>query len=406
MTKLLMLYFISLVGCATSANQTLVQDNVETGSVKDTTEVMKTGAENIELYLGQLKNKKVGFVVNQSSKIGNQHILDFMLSEGIKPAKIFALEHGIRGTVADGDHIKNGVDSITGSPIISLYGTNRKPTKEDMTGLDVIVFDIQDVGVRFYTYISSLQLILESGAENKVKVIVLDRPNPHANYVAGPVLEDKFKSFVGAFNIPVVYGMTIGELAGMMVGERWINEAANCNYEVIKCTNYDRNKLYPLSAWPSPNLPNMRAVLLYPSLCFFEGTDVSVGRGTSKQFQIFGHPAFKDLYNFSFKPMPNVGSSSPPQMNVTCYGRDLSDLDPDMLFQKQKIDYSYVVEAFAATKKTGVELVTRASHFDRLAGTERLKTAVTSGKTIEEIEAMFSAEIEAFKSKRQKYLLY
>lgn len=406
MTKLLMLYFISLIGCATPTQNKPVPENMEQSVVTDTARIMKTGAENTASYLNQLKNKRVGFVVNQSSKIGDQHLLDFMLSNGVKPAKIFALEHGIRGTVADGDHIKNGVDSITGSPIISLYGTNRKPTKADMSGLDIVVFDIQDVGVRFYTYISSLQLILESGAENKVKVIVLDRPNPHANYVAGPVLEDKFKSFIGAFNIPVVYGMTIGELAGMMVSESWINEAASCDFEVIKCTNYDRNKLYPLSAWPSPNLPNMRAVLLYPSLCFFEGTDVSVGRGTNKQFQIFGHPAFKDQYDFSFKPMPNIGSSSPPQMNVTCYGRDLTNLEPELLFQKQKIDYSYLIEAYSATKKNGVELVTRASHFDRLAGTERLKNAVTSGKSMDEIEAMFSVEIENFKTKREKYLLY
>ena len=368
--------------------------------------IMKSGAENYETYLPLLLGKKVGFVVNHSSKVGEEHLLDFLAKKDVQPAKIFALEHGIRGNISDGEKIENGIDVKTGAPVVSLYGKSRKPSPADISDLDVIVFDIQDVGVRFYTYISSLQLILEAGAENGVKVLVFDRANPHANYVAGPILEDKFKSFVGAFNIPIVYGMTIGELAKMMVGEKWINKAEACDYEVIKCTGYDRDDLHELSAKPSPNLPNMRSVLLYPSICFFEGTDVSLGRGTDKQFQVLGHPKFKDLYNFSFTPMPNVGSVDPPQKGVACYGKDLSSLDVNDLYKMRKIDYSYLVEMYKATQKTGVYLVTKVSHFDRLAGTKRLSDAIISGKTATEIEALFNAELDAFKTKRAKYLLY
>lgn len=406
MLKCLLWLSLAFLACGQKAvnaeNTSPESENLENVALPE----MKTGAENYELYLPQLKDKRVGFVVNQSSKVGEQHLLDFMLEKGIQVSKIFALEHGIRGLVADGGKVSDGIDSLTGAPIVSLYGKSRKPSPEDLSDLDVIVFDIQDVGVRFYTYISSLQLVLEAGAENGKKVLVFDRPNPHAHYVSGPMLEENWKSFVGAFHIPVVYGMTIGELAQMMVGEKWLNATEKLDYEVIRCTDYDRNKLYPLSAWPSPNLPNMRSVLLYPSLCFFEGTDVSVGRGTNTQFQVFGHPAFKGQYDFTFTPSPNVGSTSPPQNGKACFGRDLSSLEPDSLFALQKLDYSYLVEAYQACKNAGVDLVTKSSHFDRLAGTERLKLAVESGKTVEEIEVMFKNEEEAFKVLRAKYLIY
>ncbi|MCB0376416.1 MAG: DUF1343 domain-containing protein, partial [Sinomicrobium sp.] len=318
----LLLWLFLVFSCGKGINN---PDAPKTAAVQEhpSEKPVVTGAGATEAYLPLLRGKKTGVVANQTSIIGaGTHLVDSLLALGVTVTKVFAPEHGFRGTADAGERIQDGTDPNTGLPVISLYGNNKKPTKAQLTGLDIVVFDIQDVGARFYTYISTLDYVMEACAEAGVPVMVLDRPNPNGHYVDGPVLEPEYRSFVGMHPVPVVHGMTIGEYAKMINGEGWLADGKQCELIVIPIKNYDHNTAYSLPVKPSPNLPNDKAVNLYPSLCFFEGTNVSVGRGTDMQFQVYGSP-FLPERGFRFVPEPNEGAKKPPYQGTICYGEDL-----------------------------------------------------------------------------------
>ena len=340
---------------------------------------LKTGAEQPELYLPVLKNKKVGLVVNNTSRINNTHLVDFLISENIHIETIFAPEHGFRGDVSAGETIKDGVDSITGIRVISLYGKTKKPTIEHLQNIDLVVFDIQDVGCRFYTYISTLHLVLEACAENDIPLLVLDRPNPNGDYVAGPVLKPGFQSFVGLDPIPVVHGCTIGEYAKMVNGENWHKADMRCKLEVIPVKNYTHSIIYNLPVKPSPNLPNYLSVRLYPSLCFFEATSVSVGRGTDYPFQVLGG-LDSSLGNFQFTPksIPGV-SANPLNKDKQCFGIDLRELE-----EVPKFTLKYFLDFYCKFKKKE-DFITRENWLNTLAGTDKLIQQLKMGKSETEI---------------------
>jgi uncharacterized protein YbbC (DUF1343 family) len=353
------------------------------------------GAERTDTYLPLLKNKNVGVVGNQTSMIANTHLVDSLLSLEIDVVKVFSPEHGFRGKADAGAIIEDGIDSKTGIPIISLYGNNKKPTREQLLGIDVLVFDIQDVGVRFYTYISTLHYVMEAAAENNIKVIVLDRPNPNGHYVDGPILDTNFKSFVGMHPVPIVHGMTIGEYAKMINGENWIT--TRCELIVIEMENYTHNTNYDLPIKPSPNLQNARAVNLYPSLCLFEGTNISVGRGTDYPFQHFGAPYLKS--NYSFMPKSGEGSKYPKHEDIVCFGTDLR-FQEDYL---TALNLNWIIETF---KQCSEKEEFFNNFFDKLAGTDKLKKQIIAGMTAKEIKASWQEGLEEFKKIRKKYLIY
>ena len=358
----------------------------------------KTGADNSENYLPLLKDKKVGVVSNQTGVLSNNtHLVDFLVSNAIQVQKIFAPEHGFRGTADAGELIIDGKDAKTGLPIISLYGANKKPKPEQLEGIDILVFDIQDVGARFYTYISSLHYIMEACAENNIPLLVLDRPNPNGYMIDGPILEKEFSSFVGMHPVPVLYGMTIGEYAQMINGEKWLKESLQCNLKVIPCVDYDRNASYHIIERPSPNLPNDQAINLYASLCFFEGTNISVGRGTDKQFQIYGSPYLAQS-GFSFIPEPNFGSKEPMHKDVTCFGEDLTTIDP-----VSQIELKWLIRAYNTTadKTTFFN-----PFFTKLAGTQTLQLQIEEGISERKIKKSWKPGLDQFKEIRKKYLLY
>ncbi len=361
-----------------------------------------TGAERTEIYVNSLKNKRVGIVANQTTVIGKTHLVDSLLSLGIEVKKVFSPEHGFRGTASAGEHVKSSKDIKTGLPIVSLYGKNKKPTKEQISDLDVIIFDIQDVGARFYTYISTLHYVMEAAAENGKKILVFDRPNPNGFYVDGPVLNPKFESFVGKHKIPVVHGLTVGELAKMINGEGWLKNGIKCELEVVKSLNYEHTDFYKLPVAPSPNLPNMSSVYLYPSICFFEGTSVSVGRGTDLPFQVIGSP-FIDSTEFSFIPAPNGGSKSPKHKGKTCHGYNLSMFGLLYIRNTKQLYLHWLV---GMNEKTNGKFITRASFFDLLAGTDSMRKQIEAQKSIEEIRLSWQNDLETYKIMRKKYLLY
>jgi uncharacterized protein YbbC (DUF1343 family) len=358
----------------------------------------KTGADNSENYLPLLKNKKVGVVSNQTGILSNNtHLVDFLVSNAIQVQKIFAPEHGFRGTADAGELIIDGKDTKTGLPIISLYGANKKPKPEQLEGIDILVFDIQDVGARFYTYISSLHYIMEACAENNIPLLVLDRPNPNGYIIDGPVLEKEYSSFVGMHPVPVLYGMTIGEYAQMINGEKWLKDEVQCNLQVIHCVGYDRNASYHITERPSPNLPNDHTINLYASLCFFEGTNVSVGRGTDKQFQIYGSP-YLPQSGFNFIPEPNFGSKEPMHKDVTCYGEDLTIIEP-----VSQIELKWLIRAYNTTAdKTSFFN----PFFTKLAGTQTLQLQIEEGISERKIKKSWKPGLDQFKEIRKKYLLY
>ncbi|MEK7257001.1 MAG: DUF1343 domain-containing protein, partial [Bacteroidota bacterium] len=298
------------------------------------------GAERMQEYLPLLQGKKIALVVNHTSLVGETHLADTLFQLGIQIEKIFAPEHGFRGTASDGETVKDSKDAATGIPILSLYGSKKKPDRQDLANLDLVIFDIQDVGARFYTFIYTMTYVMEACAENNLPLLVLDRPNPNGHFVDGNILKPSHRSFVGLHEIPVVNGMTVGEYAKMVNGEGWLAGGVRCDLKVIACENYDHRTAYDLPVKPSPNLPNMRAVYLYPSICFFEGTVVSVGRGTDKQFQVIGAPGF-EKGNFSFTPRPMEGAKNPPQEGKVCNGYDLTHLKPEDLRQRNTLDLSY-----------------------------------------------------------------
>ncbi|WP_266202279.1 exo-beta-N-acetylmuramidase NamZ family protein [Pontibacter kalidii] len=358
---------------------------------------LKMGAEQLDLYLPQLAGKRVGMIVNQTSTIGQTHLVDTLLSRGVQIKTIFAPEHGFRGEADAGAHIKDGNDPKTGLPIISLYGNNKKPLPEQIKDLDVLLFDIQDVGTRFYTYISTMHYAMEAAAENGKEVMVLDRPNPNGHYVDGPVLEPDQVSFVGMHPIPIVHGLTVGELANMINGEKWLKGGLQANLTVIPMTAYDHNMAYELPVRPSPNLPNAQSIALYPSICFFEGTNVSVGRGTPTPFQVIGSPYYQKK-DFSFTPVSTPGATNPPHKDVTCYGQDLTNVQV-----ADKVDLAYLLGMYQHSTNKDKFFN---NFFEKLAGTKKLREQVIAGKTEAEIRASWEPALSNYKAKRKQYLLY
>ena len=363
------------------------------------------GAYNLKSYLPLLSGKSVAVVANHTSFIENSHLVDTLLSLGVKVSKIFCPEHGFRGTASAGEKIKNSKDFKTGLPIVSLYGSHKKPTKKDLEGIDVVVFDIQDVGVRFYTYISTLQLVSEACAENNIPLIVLDRPNPNGFYVDGPILDTtKYRSFIGMQPVPIVYGMTIGEYILMLKGEKWLNTKKSLNLTVIKCQNYTHNSLYELPIMPSPNLKDMKAIYLYPSLCLLEGTLISVGRGTLYPFRIYGAPFFPDTLSYKFKPVSMEGAFKPKFENELCYGYDVSDY-ADTILQKKQIILDFIINSYKLTPEDKKEKFFKSS-FNKLIGNSYVKEFIIEERTAGEIRKEWQKELNRFKKIRAKYLLY
>lgn len=363
---------------------------------------IKVGAERIDIYLPLIFGKEVGIVANHTSLVKQTHLVDTLLALGVKVKKIFSPEHGFRGDAEAGEHFHDGIDSITGLHVISLYGKNFKPKKEDLLGLDVLIFDIQDVGVRFYTYISTLHYTMEACAENNLEMIVLDRPNPNGFYFDGPLLNIEHKSFVGLHPIPVIYGLTIGELAMMINGERWLNNDVTCKLSVINCENYTHSSYYKLPVNPSPNLQNMASVYLYPSICFFEGTIVSVGRGTDSPFRVIGFPGFPDK-TFSFIPRSIDGfSKNPLYKDSICYGINLTNIKETELQQLKRINLSYLLQMYNSKPDSAFFI----DYFDLLSGNNELKEQIINGLSENEIRSSWRTELENYKTIREKYLLY
>jgi uncharacterized protein YbbC (DUF1343 family) len=359
---------------------------------------IKTGADNFATYLPLLKDKKVGIVTNQTGILSNQiHLVDFLLEQKADLQKIFAPEHGFRGTADAGEHVVDGKDTKTGLPIISLYGNNKKPKPEQLAGLDILIFDLQDVGARFYTYISSLHYIMEACAENNIQLVVFDRPNPNGSIVDGPILEKEFTSFVGMHQIPTLHGMTIGEYAQMINGEKWLKNGIQCNVTVIPCLNYKREMPYALPVKPSPNLPNDQAINLYASLCLFEGTNVSSGRGTEKQFQIYGSP-YLPKSDFSFTPVSNFGSKDPMNKGLLCYGEDLTTIP-----KVTKLELKWLIKAYQTTSDKSKFFT---DFFTKLAGTKKLQQQIEAGVSENDIRKSWESGLNSFKEMRKKYLIY
>ena len=379
------------------------------------------GAEQTAAYLPLLKNKSVGIVANQTSVIqkfkiqssklnvsndDNQieysHLVDSLLKLNVNIKKVFAPEHGFRGTADAGEIIKDGVDIKTGLPIISLYGKNKKPSQAQLKGLDIIIFDIQDVGARFYTYISTLHYVMEACAEAQIPILILDRPNPNGHYVDGPVLELEHQSFVGMHPVPVVHGMTIAEYAQMINGEEWLKNGVKCQLNIIPVKHYNHQTEYELPIAPSPNLPNTKAINLYPSLCFFEGTPISVGRGTDKQFQIIGTPEYNlKRYNYQFTPQPNQGAKYPKHQGKECWGYDLSTEKP-----LNKLNIKWLIEFYKSHNKYAKNTKFFKPFFTKLAGTELLQQQIEQGLSESEIRESWAAGLEQFRKIREKYLIY
>jgi uncharacterized protein YbbC (DUF1343 family) len=386
---------------------------------------IRPGANNVSEYIPLLKGKRVGLFANQTSMVGSAHLADTLQKSGINITMIFGPEHGFRGTADAGEKVGNYTDTKTGIPVVSLYGAKRRPSTEDLKNIDVLVFDIQDVGVRFYTFISSLQEYMEAALENDKPLIILDRPNPNGFYVDGPVLDLKYKSFVGMQPVPIVYGMTMGEYALMIAGEKWLNEASNKKYaqyknsgktsfylKVIKNKGYDHNSKFELPVKPSPNLPDIQSIYLYPSTCFFEGTTLSEGRGTDKPFMIFGAPSLPKKL-FAFTPSPNEGAKSSKHFGKICYGWDLSGTKEFVLKEvNSQVQLKWLMEAYRLfPDKDSFFIVPKSgkmdqSFFNKLAGNNDLWQQIKAGKSEKEIRASWQPKLEEFKTIRKKYLLY
>lgn len=361
------------------------------------------GAESVDEYYPLLKGKKVAVLTNQTGIIGKTHLVDSLIALKVNIVAIMSPEHGFRGDADAGEHVSSSVDKKTGIPIKSLYeGNTNKPSAALIQEIDVLLFDLQDVGVRFYTYLTTMARMMEACAENGKEMIILDRPNPLGFYVDGPLLDMKFKSGVGWLPIPVVHGMTLGELAMMINGEKWLSNGIQCNIKVIKCKNYTHSSMYELPVKPSPNLPDMRSIYLYPSTCYFEATPVSLGRGTDKAFQMYGHPNMKG-YKFSFTPRSIPGAKYPPQLNKECFGVDLTKSPSIEEINKRGINLDYVIDAY-----TNLNLDDHffRSFFELLIGRDYVRKMIKEGKSAKEIEATWANEVAKFKEQRKPYLLY
>ncbi|RLD71096.1 MAG: DUF1343 domain-containing protein [Bacteroidetes bacterium] len=364
---------------------------------------VRCGADQLDQYLALIEGKQIALVANHTSLVGGRHLVDTLLARGIERdqiVKVFAPEHGFRGDRAAGVQIEDGTDPLTGIPVASLYGSHKKPEPGELAGIELMLFDLQDVGARFYTYISTLHYVMEACAENNIPLILLDRPNPNGAYVDGPVLDTAFSSFVGMHPIPVVYGLTIGELAGMINGEGWLSKGIRCRVTVIPCADYTRGQPYSMPVSPSPNLANDHAVLMYPSTCFFEGTVLSEGRGTDMPFEVYGHPDLPGA--FSFTPEIIAGVARNPKFKGSiCYGEDLRSFTPEEGWTR--IHLQWLLEAYKAFPQKE-EFFT--SYFSTLAGTDKLRMQVEAGWDEERIRASWQEELEQYKEKRRKYLIY
>ncbi len=358
-------------------------------------------------YVPSLAGKTVGLVVNHTSIVGSSqtHLVDTLLAQKIKVTKVFAPEHGFRGMGDAGQEINSETDPKTGLPVISLYGNIKKPTAEHLSGLDVVIFDIQDVGARFYTYISTMHYVMEACAEAGIPVIILDRPNPNGFYVDGPIMEESYKSFVGMHPIPVVHGLTVGELAQMINGQKWLANGIQCNITVVPCFGYKHQTMYQLPVKPSPNLPNMEAIYLYPSLCFFEGTIMSVGRGTDRPFQIFGHPEYA-IGDYEFTPMSITGAQSPPYKDLQCRGTELQEFGQDYFERSRKLDFQWLLQSYQYFNNAGKGQEFFNAFFEKLAGTAKLREVIVSGYDTAEAGSFWKPELDAYMAMRKQYLLY
>lgn len=359
------------------------------------------GAENTTSYINKLRGKKIGLVAHQASIVktpaGTKHLVDVLLEKGIRLQGVFAPEHGFRGTADAGEKIKDGKDAETGLSIYSLYGENRKPKPEQLQEVELMVFDLQDVGVRFFTYLSTLHYIMEACAEQGIPLLVLDRPNPNTHYIDGPVLEAAHKSFVGMHPVPIVYGMTIGEYAQMINGEKWLAKGLQCQLEVIPIKNYTHQTPYELQIRPSPNLPNAQAIALYPSLCLLEPTVISIGRGTDTQFQIYGHPDFKG-YDYRFTPAPNFGSKNPKFNGELCFGKNLTEAP-----KPTQIELKWLIDAYSNFPDKAAFFL---KGFERISGVSSLKTQLQAGKNETEIRQTWAEDLAEFHRIRSQYLIY
>ncbi|MBN1951804.1 MAG: DUF1343 domain-containing protein [Bacteroidales bacterium] len=386
----------AFIGIVTLTVQSCTGTSAETGDITP-------GAYRMEEYLPRIDGLRVGVVVNQTSVVGDAHLVDTLLARGVNIRRIFTPEHGFRGNADAGADVGDGSYSSGNIPVVSLYGNKRKPSSDDLKDLDVILFDLQDVGVRFFTYISTLHYCMEACAEEDVELIVLDRPNPNGHYVDGPVLEPEFKSFVGMHPVPVVYGLTIGEYAGMINGEDWLTNSLQCSLSVVKCSHYDHTSLYTLPVWPSPNLSSMRAIYLYPSTAFFEGTIASEGRGTPAPFELIGHPDYPDK-TVCFIPQPVPGASMDPKLKgKACYGIDLRGLPFESLQSAATLDLSYLIRFYSAMKSKNGFFI---EYFNLLAGNKTLREQIEKGMSGQEIRESWQEALGAYKKIRIKYLLY
>lgn len=369
------------------------------------------GADQTEKYLPHLKGKRIGMVVNQTSTIGDKLSIDQLLAMGLQVKKIFGPEHGFRGNASNGARVDDEIDGKTGLPIISLYGKKNKPSREDLADLDIVIFDLQDVGVRFYTKINTMRNVMEACAEHDVELMIWDRPNPHGYLVDGPILDMKYKSGIGQFPIPIAHGMTIGEFAHMIKGEGWMTNSARCKLNVVKMANYHRDMPYVLPVNPSPNLNTPQSVMLYPSTCLFEGTILNHGRGTYFPFTIMGAPALKGIYDFHYTPVGIPGMSETPlHQDQVCYGLDLRTYDVEKLRKKRQINLGWLIETYKAypdkEKFFDSSQSNQIGNIDKLSGTEQFRQQIISGVSEEEIRKTWQPGLAAFRAKREKYLLY
>lgn len=402
-----LLLFMLTTGCLTfNANRygklTISQKQ---GRHKTSTTVL-TGADQTRLYVDYLKGKNIGMVVNPTSIIGKNKmpLVDSLLKLGINIKKVYGPEHGFRGNASNGAKVDDAVDAKTGLPVISLYGKHYKPTPADLAGIDLMIFDIQDVGVRFYTYISTLHYVMEACAENNIELMILDRPNPNGTIIDGPILDTAYRSFVGMHPIPISHGMTIGEYAQMINGEHWLKNGVQCKLKIIKMANYKHSASYILPVNPSPNLNTAQSILLYPSVCLFEGTTLSLGRGTMLPFLQIGHPSLKGKYSFSFKPVSIAGmSEDPPQKNQICYGINLKNYDTNAIKNSGHINLSWLLELYKAFPDKAHFFN---GYFTKLAGTDQLQKQIEDGLTEAQIRQSWEPGLARFKTTRRKYLLY
>lgn len=382
--KLIFFFFLSIIACHAQEQQVIM------------------GAESTNEYFPILKGKRIAIMSNHTGMVGKEHLVDILIKNKFNVVAIFSPEHGFRGDADAGEHVKSSVDEKTGIPIRSLYdGKEGKPSKESMAMFDIMIIDIQDVGLRFYTYYATMVRLMDACAESGKKMIVLDRPNPNGHYVDGPILDMKYKSGVGWLPIPVVHGMTLGELALMTNGEKWLPKGRTCDVTVIKCKNYTHQTLYQIPIPPSPNLPNMKSIYLYPSTCLFEGTPVSLGRGTEFPFQVYGHPNMQG-YTFSFTPRSIPGAKTPPQLNKLCHGVDLRNVPDEEIFKKG-FDLTYVIDAYN-NLNMGTQLFS--PFFEKLVGVDYIRKMIGEGKSADEIKLMWKDDVAKFKKQRAPYLLY